>query len=83
LASKWQQPMNRFRSRGMALADRSRRSSFSLCVLVPLRYNSCMENNDWFRNDLLLKYEAGVWVLLIVVAAGILGLIFWLSYQLS
>jgi len=41
-----------------------------------------MENNHWFRNDLLYKYETGVWVLLIVVAAGILGLIFWLSYQL-
>lgn len=43
---------------------------------------SCMENNHWFRNELLLKYEAGVWVLLIVVAAGILGLIFWLGYEL-
>jgi hypothetical protein len=40
-----------------------------------------MEDNDWFRNDLLLRYESGVWVLLIVVAAGILGLIFWLGYQ--
>ena len=52
------------------------------CVPVALPYNSCMENNHWFRNDLLYKYEIGVWVLLIVVAAGILGLIFWLSYQL-
>jgi hypothetical protein len=41
-----------------------------------------MENNHWFRNELLYKYEAGVWVLLIVVAAGIVGLIVWLSYQL-
>jgi hypothetical protein len=41
-----------------------------------------MENNDWFRKDLLLKYETGVLVFLIVVAAGILGLIFWLGYEL-
>jgi hypothetical protein len=49
------------------------------CVPVLLPYNSCMENNHWFRND---QYETGVWVLLIVVAAGILGLIFWLGYEL-
>jgi hypothetical protein len=41
-----------------------------------------MENDGWFRNELLLKYETGVWVLLIVLAGGILGLIFWLGYDL-
>jgi hypothetical protein len=41
-----------------------------------------MENNHWFRNDLFLKYETGVWVLLIVVAAGLLGLMFWLGQEL-
>jgi hypothetical protein len=36
-----------------------------------------MGGDAWFR---LYKYEAVVWALSIAVAAGILGLIFWLGY---
>jgi hypothetical protein len=36
--------------------------------------------DDWFRDRLLEKYASGIWVLLIIVSAAILGLIFWLGY---
>jgi len=38
-----------------------------------------MENN---RDKLLAQFETGVWIFLIVVAAAILGLIFWLGYSI-
>jgi hypothetical protein len=38
-----------------------------------------MEDN---RDKLLAPFETGVWIILIVVSAGILGLIFWLGYSI-
>jgi hypothetical protein len=40
-----------------------------------------MEDNHWLRDDLLQKYEAGVWIFLIVAAAAFLGFILWLGYK--
>ena len=47
----------------------------------PLPYNSCMENNHWSRDQLLAKYETGVWIFLIIAAAAFFGFILWLGYM--
>ena len=41
-----------------------------------------MKNDHWFREELLKRYETGVWVFLIVAAAAFLGLIFWMGYMI-
>ena len=59
--------------RGTRLASTAR-SGFLLEPLIPsncvapLLYNRKMEDNHWLRDDLLQKYEAGVWIFLIVAA---------------
>jgi hypothetical protein len=40
-----------------------------------------MENKHWSRDELLKSYEAGVSILLIGIAASILGVILWLGYM--
>jgi hypothetical protein len=53
-----------------------------LNVGLRITYNDRMDNDDgWSPNELLNKYETGVWIFLIVVAAAILGLILWLGYM--
>jgi hypothetical protein len=41
-----------------------------------------VENNHSSRDDLLKKYESGVWIFLIVAVAAFLGVILWLGYML-
>jgi hypothetical protein len=45
-------------------------------------YNPHMDNDHRFRNELLQKYETGVWLLLILAAAAFLGLIVWMGYSI-
>jgi hypothetical protein len=45
-------------------------------------YNGRMDDRRWSRDELLKEYEAGVWIFLIILAAAILGLIFWLGYEI-
>jgi hypothetical protein len=45
-------------------------------------YNGRMDDRHWSRDELLKGYEAGVWIFLIILAAAILGLIFWLGYEI-
>jgi hypothetical protein len=41
-----------------------------------------MDDRRWSRDELLKGYEAGVWIFLIILAAAILGLTFWLGYEI-
>jgi hypothetical protein len=41
-----------------------------------------MENDHWFRNEVLEKYESGVLVFLVLVAAAFLGVILWIGYSI-
>jgi hypothetical protein len=41
-----------------------------------------MKNDDWFRHELLAKYENGVWVLSILTVIVFLGLILWMGYTI-
>jgi len=34
------------------------------------------------RDELLAPFETGVWIVLIIASAAILGLIFWLGYSI-
>jgi hypothetical protein len=47
-----------------------------------LRYNPRMDKDHWSRDELLKRYETGVWVFLIVAAAAFLGLILWMGYAI-
>jgi hypothetical protein len=38
--------------------------------------------DHWSRDEILGKYVSGILVLLISVAVAILGLIFWLGYEI-
>jgi hypothetical protein len=40
---------------------------------------SLMDDN---RDELLAPFETGVWIVLIIASAAILGLIFWLGYSI-
>jgi uncharacterized membrane protein len=46
-----------------------------------LLYNLTVEDNHWSRDDLLKKYEGGVWIFLIVSVSAFLGFILWLGYM--
>jgi hypothetical protein len=39
-----------------------------------------VEDNHSSRDDLLKKYEGGVWIFLILAVAALLGFILWLGY---
>ena len=61
---------------------KGRRPKPTLNVGLRMTYNDRMDNDDGCSpNELLNKYESGVWIFLIVVAAAILGLILWLGYM--